>query len=94
MFTAQASEIHLPLRLNAAACAVDVATQSRPHWARAASSARGVVQDRRVAELAVSAPGRSENVGYSTGFPETSPVAKDSGVSGWENRSELSMWCP
>jgi hypothetical protein len=37
------------------------------------------------------ASGRSENVGYSTGFAEVSPDATYFGSSGWENRFDWSM---
>src|SRR5271166_5839044 len=65
-----------------------------PHRVGAAASARRAVHDRWIAETASSGLGRSENVGYSTGFPEASSEATYSGASGWENRFGLSMWCP
>ena len=76
-------------------CTVDVAAQdagqSDPHRTSAASSARRAVHDRCGADTAASAAGRSENVGYSAGFPEASPEATYSGALGWENRYELSI---
>ncbi len=79
-------------------CTVDVAArdagQGYPHRTTAGSSARRAVHDRCVADTAARSPGRSENVGYSTGFPEASLEATHSGALGWENRFELSMRCP
>ena len=79
-------------------CTVDVAAQdagqSDPHWRTAASSARRAVHECCVADTAARSPGRSENVGCSTGFALASLEATRSGALGWENRSELSMWCP
>ena len=62
----------------------DPGSSVRFSWGEVHQRARG----------AASASGRSENVGYSTGFPEASPEATYSGTSGWENRFELSIWCP